>query len=81
MRPTGTPEQLERRRWPAFELLTQDRPPVEVARMVAVNRRSVRRWKAAYRKKGRQTLEARPAASRGACQLYTRGVTVSRSPQ
>jgi hypothetical protein len=32
MRPTGTPEQLERGRWRAVELLTQGRPPVEVAR-------------------------------------------------
>jgi len=64
MRPTGTPEELERRRWRAVELLTQGHPPVEVARMIGVNRRSVRRWKAAYRKKGRQALEARPASGR-----------------
>jgi putative transposase len=63
MRLTGTPEELERCRWRA-DLLTQGRPPVEVARMIGVNRRSVRRWKAACRKKGRQALEARPASGR-----------------
>ena len=64
MRPAGTPAELERRRLRAVELLAQGHPPVEVARMVGVNRRSVRRWKAAYRKKGRPALEARPACGR-----------------
>jgi transposase len=64
MRPTGTPDELERRRLRAVRLLGQGHPPVEVARMVGANRRSVRRWKAAYRKKGRPALEARPASGR-----------------
>ena len=64
MRPAGTPEELERRRLRAVELLAQDHLPVEVARMIGVNRRSVRRWKAAYRKQGRQALAARPASGR-----------------
>lgn len=64
MRPVGTPEELERRRLRAVALLTQGHPPVEVARMVGANRRSVRRWKAAYRKKGRPALAARPASGR-----------------
>lgn len=64
MRPAGTPKELERRRFRALELLTQGHPPVEVARMVGVNRRSVRRWKAACRKKGRRALAARPASGR-----------------
>jgi transposase len=64
MRPAGTPDELERRRLRAIALLTQGYPPVEVARMVGANRRSVRRWKAAYRKKGRPALEARPASGR-----------------
>src|SRR3989337_3880510 len=64
MRPVGTPDELERRRLRAVALLTQGHAPVEVARMVGVNRRSVRRWKAAYRKKGRPALEARPASGR-----------------
>ena len=64
MRPMGTPEELERRRWRAVELLAQGHPPVEVARMVGVDRRSVRRWKAAFRKKGRGAIAARPACVR-----------------
>jgi transposase len=64
MRPAGSPAELERRRLRAVELLAQGYPPVEVARMVSVNRRSVRRWKAAFRKKGRLALEARPACGR-----------------
>jgi transposase len=64
MRPSGTPDELERRRLRAVRLLGQGHPPVEVARMVGANRRSVRRWKAAYRKKGRSALEARAASGR-----------------
>ena len=39
MRPTGTQEQFERRHWRAVELLTYGHPPVEVARMIGVQRR------------------------------------------
>src|SRR3990172_534694 len=42
MRPAGTPEELERRRLRAVELLAQGHPPVEVARMIGFNRLSVR---------------------------------------
>jgi len=64
MRPAGTPEELEQRRLRAVQLLAQGHPPVEVARMVGVNRRSVRRWKAAYREQGRAAIAARPACGR-----------------
>lgn len=64
MRPVGTPDELQRRRLRAVALLAQGHPPVEVARMIGADRRSVRRWKAAYRKKGRQALESRPASGR-----------------
>jgi transposase len=64
MRPVGTPEELARRRLRAVALLAQGHPPVEVARMIGVDRRSVRRWKAAYRRKGRSALAARPACGR-----------------
>ena len=36
----------------AIQLLKQGHPPVEVARRVGVDRRSVRRWHAAYRERG-----------------------------
>lgn len=61
MRPKGSPEELESRRRRAIALLNQDYQPVEVARMVDVDRRSVRRWKAAYLKEGKQALKAKPA--------------------
>jgi len=64
MRPHGSPEQLERRRMKALELLEQGYQPVEVAKTLGVDRRSVRRWKAAYRKKGVKAVRAKPASGR-----------------
>ena len=64
MRPFGSPEQLQRRRERAIELLQQGHQPVEVARRLGVDRRSVRRWKAAYNKEGMQGIRAKPASGR-----------------
>ena len=64
MRPFGSPEQLERRRIKAIELLGLGKQPVEVARAVGVDRRSVRRWQAAYRGNGEEALKAKPAPGR-----------------
>lgn len=64
MRPPGSPQELERRRQRAIELLKQGHPPVEVARIVGCNRRSVRRWNATFRKRGDEGLRARPAPGR-----------------
>ena len=64
MRPAGSPEELERRRRRAMRLLDDGYAPVDVARMVGVDRRSVRRWKAAYRRTGTAALAAKPAAGR-----------------
>ena len=64
MRPTGSPHELERRRLQAINLLNEGFAPVAVARRLGVDRRSVRRWRAAYEKKGRKALEARPASGR-----------------
>ena len=52
MRPSGSPQELERRRLRALALLGDGLLPVEVARRVGVDRRSVRRWKAAARRRG-----------------------------
>ncbi|MFQ5931826.1 MAG: helix-turn-helix domain-containing protein, partial [Nitrospiraceae bacterium] len=49
MRPSGSPEMLERRRHRAMALLQRGHQPVEVARLLGVDRRSVRRWNAAFR--------------------------------
>jgi len=64
MRPSGTPQELEHRRLRAVQLLSQGFAPVEVARQVGVDRRSVRRWNAANRKAGASALVAKPAAGR-----------------
>jgi len=64
MRPTGSPEELERRRLRALALLDEGLLPSEVARRVGVDRRSVRRWKAAVRKNGQAGVQARAAPGR-----------------
>jgi transposase len=64
MRPTGSPEGLERRRLRALALLGEGWLPAEVARRVGVDRRSVRRWKAAARKHGEAGVRARAAPGR-----------------
>ena len=66
MRPSGSPEELQRRRERALRLLQQGYAPVEVAGMLGVERRSVRRWKAAFRKRGAKGIEAKPAPGRPA---------------
>ena len=66
MRPFGSPEQLERRRLKAIELLGQGQQPVEVARTIGADRRSVRRWQAVYRQEGEEALRAKPAPGRPA---------------
>lgn len=60
-RPHGSPKQLEQRRLRAWKLLQEGFTPVEVARKLGVNRRSVRRWRALGE---RQQLAARPASGR-----------------
>jgi putative transposase len=64
MRPSGTPQELELRRRFAIHLLSQGLSTVEVASQVGVDRRSVRRWKAAARKGGAEAIGAKPAAGR-----------------
>jgi len=66
MRPVGDAKGLERRRRRAITLLREGRMPVEVARVVGVDRRSVRRWHAAYRADGAAGLAARPVPGRPA---------------
>jgi transposase len=64
MRPIGSGKQLERRRQRAIALLKEGHAPVEVARLLGVDRRSVRRWNAAFRRQGATGLAARPAPGR-----------------
>ena len=60
----GSAKQLGRRRYRAIALLKDGRPPVDVARLVGVDRRSVRRWNAAHRMQGPVGLAARPVPGR-----------------
>ena len=64
MRPHGSPSELERRRHHAIELLKKGYEPVDVAAIIGVDRRSVRRWKASYRKEGGKGIVAVPASGR-----------------
>ena len=64
MRPRGSPQELERRRVRALGLLKEGMLPVEVARRVGVDRRSVRRWKRAARRRGEAGIRAKPASGR-----------------
>jgi transposase len=64
MRPPGSPAELERRRLRAIALLEQGLSPHEVAERLGVDRRSVRRWKQAYRRQGVAGLRARPTPGR-----------------
>jgi transposase len=64
MRPPGSPEELERRRLRAIALLQQGMAPVDVARHVGVDRRSVRRWRASYDRAGPAGVDAKPAPGR-----------------
>jgi transposase len=64
MRPTGSPEELERRRVRALALLKEGLLPVEVARRVGVDRRSVRRWKRSAYRRGAAGVRAKPAPGR-----------------
>jgi transposase len=71
MRPLGRPEQLEKRRVRALALLQQGWMPVDVARTLNVDRRSVRRWRAAHDAQGRAGLRAKPVPGRP-CKLSVR---------
>lgn len=64
MRPAGSPHALERRRRHAMALLQQRVQPVDVARRLGVDRRSVRRWKAAVARGGEAALAAKATPGR-----------------
>jgi len=64
MRPAGSPEALERRRLRAISLLKTGLPPVEIAKVLKVDRRSVRRWKASFFNDGPEAVKARPTPGR-----------------
>jgi transposase len=71
MRPSGTAEQLEKRRCRAIALLQAGTPYREVARRVGASLSSVGRWEQAYRRDKRKGLSARPIPGRP-CRLSGR---------
>ena len=64
MRPHGSPEELERRRFRVATLIKDGFSSVEIADRLGVDRRSVRRWKADFRRHGSAGLKAVPASGR-----------------
>jgi len=64
MRPTGTAEELERRRRRAVALLDKGHGVREVARMVGASPGAVTRWRQAYEKRGDDALCAKPQSGR-----------------
>ena len=64
MRPQGSPKELEQRRQRAIALLQEGYQPVDVAGILGVDRRSVRRWNATHRKKGEKGIQAKQASGR-----------------
>lgn len=64
MRPTGTAEELERRRRRAVALLGQGHGVREVAHMVGASPGAVTRWREAHEKRGDGGLSAQPHPGR-----------------
>lgn len=64
MRPSGSQEYLEGRRMRAMACLAEGLQPVEIARKIGVDRRSVRRWKASFLKGGEEAVRAKPVLGR-----------------
>jgi transposase len=64
MRPSGSPETLERRRMQAVEFFQKGFEPAEVARRMRVGRRSVRRWRSAFLAHGLEAVKAKPSTGR-----------------
>jgi len=64
VRPHGSPSVLEKRRQRAIQLSQEGKQTVEIARLVGATQRTVRRWKASFRRQGTKGVEARPASGR-----------------
>ncbi len=64
MRPHGSPEELERRRRRAIEMLTAGASITGVARRLGCSHSSVILWRDAVRRRGLTALKAKPASGR-----------------
>ena len=64
MRPQGSQEQLEQRRWRAVELMEHGYGNATIAGLLGTSTVSVWRWRKAYRHRGDAALSAKPIAGR-----------------
>jgi transposase len=64
MRPKGSQELLEWRRYRAIALLEAGKSPAEVAEFLGVGRNTVYRWRRRYRREGQPGLAARSIPGR-----------------
>src|SRR5215831_1184097 len=64
MRPHGSPEELERRRRRAIQILQQGATVTEVARRIGCSHSSVILWRRMLRRRGTAGLKAQPAPGR-----------------
>jgi len=64
MRPQGTPQQLEKRRRRAIQVLQEGIPLSAVARWLGASKSSVSRWAHAYEQHGRNGLRPQPIPGR-----------------
>ena len=64
MRPTGTAAELEKRRLLAVQRLSEGYTAPHVADFLGVQLRTVRRWKAVFKKRGVKGLRAKPPPGR-----------------
>lgn len=64
MRPKGTAAELEARRLRAADLLADGKTPAQVAALTGAGHSSVKKWKAALAKGGKEALAAKPPAVR-----------------
>lgn len=64
MRPKGTPEELQRRRYRVIALLEQGERVQDIARFLDLHPKTVYRWKKDFEREGRQALDAKPQPGR-----------------
>jgi transposase len=64
MRPHGSPEELEKRRKKAISLSRKGNQTIEIAHVIGTTRRSIRRWKAAFRTQGAEGIRSKPSPGR-----------------
>jgi transposase len=64
MRTAGSPQALEKRRLEAINLFKSGMAQAGIARKLRVHDRTVRRWIATFRRKGRGGVKAKPVPGR-----------------